>query len=100
MTLNPTFRTLTSALPARASVGRALLRAWRTLCAWRVTCISKPALTTAALSAAPTALSSSRMFKRALALGFLPPFALTVLRLVPESPWRELRGTPCVRHLI
>ena len=100
MTLHPTSRTLTFALPARASAGLALLRAWRTLCALRVTRTSKPALTTAAPSAAPTALSSSRMSERALALGFLPSLALTVLRLVPEPPWRELRGTPCVRHLL
>ena len=32
--------------------------------------------------------------------GLLAPFALTVLRLVPEPPWRELSGTPCVRHLL
>ena len=54
-----TSRTLTTARLALVNGGRARRHVWRILCALRATCSSRPASTTAAPSAALTALTSS-----------------------------------------
>ena len=85
-----TSRTLTTARLALVNGGRARRHVWRILCALRATCSSRPASTTAAPSAALTALTSSpKSIPR-------PPFSPCRHRtwLLPSDP---LGGGPVAR---